>query len=281
MKFISWNIRGLNGRSKQKLLRELIIAENPDVLMIQETKCSSEDIDRLLPYCWRQGRAVSIDATGTAGGVAILWNANMVVMENFHTTRWSITAKYRLIGSDKIGHITNVYGPANPRDKQTFLSSLRYLSNLTTDDSWIIGGDFNIIRSLEEKKGGSRRLDLDSSAFNNLIDDFKLIDLETSNGTYTWTNRRTGLHQIACKLDRFLLLEPLILDGTAMESTILNYPGSDHWPIQLWRDISATPGKRPFRFEQFWLDHPDFKANIQDWWRQAEVSRGSKMYRFQ
>jgi exonuclease III len=281
MKLISWNIRGLNGRSKQKMLRDLIIAENPDVLMIQETKCTSEDIERMLPYCWRQGKAVSIDATGTAGGVAILWNTNMVTLENFYTTRWSITAEYRLIGSDRPGHLTNVYGPATPGDKQAFLSSLRHLSSLTTHDRWTLGGDFNIIRSLEEKKGGSRRLDLDTIDFNTLIDDLNLIDLETSNGTHTWTNRRTGSHQVACKLDRFLLSEPLLLDGTAMESTILNYPGSDHWPIQLWADVSATPGNRPFRFEQFWLDHPDFKKNIQDWWRQAEIHHGSKMYRFQ
>ena len=91
------------------MLQELILAETPDVVLLQETKCTSEDIDRLLPYCWRQGRAASIDAIGMAGGVAVL-------MENFYSTRWSITADYRLIGFDKPGHLTNIYGPANPRD---------------------------------------------------------------------------------------------------------------------------------------------------------------------
>jgi exonuclease III len=183
-------------------------------------------------------------------------------MENFYTTRWSITAEYRLIGSNNPGHLTNIYGPASPRDKQAFLRSLRHLSGLTKHDRWILGGDFNIIRSLEEKKGGSRRLDQDSCDFNNLIDDLRLIDLEVNNGIHTWTNRRTRAHQIACKLDHFLISEPLMMDGTAMESTILNLPGSDHWPIRLWVDVPATPGKKPFRFEQFWLDHPDFQANI-------------------
>jgi exonuclease III len=121
MKIISWNIRGLNGRSKQKLLRDLILTEKPDIVMLQETKCTSEDIDRLLPYCWKQGVAASIDAIGTAGGLAILWNTNAVLLENFFTTKWSITADYRLIGSNKPGHLTNVYGPASPRDKQAFL----------------------------------------------------------------------------------------------------------------------------------------------------------------
>jgi len=249
MKIISWNIRGLNECSKQKMLRELILAEKPDVVLLQETKSTSEDIDRLLPYCWRQGRASSIDAIGMAGGLAILWNTNVVLMEDLHATRWAITAAYRLIGSNKPGYITNVYGPAMPRDKQDFLRSLSYLASLTQHNKCIVGGDFNIIRSLKEKRGGSRRLDQDSYDFNSLIDDLKLIDLETSNDTHTWSNRRMTMHQIACKLDRFLISEPLMMDGTAMESTILNLPGSDHWPMQLWLEVPTTPGKKPFRFE--------------------------------
>jgi len=128
--------------------------ETPDVVLLQEKKCTSKDIDRLLPYCWRQGRVVSIDTTGTAGGVSILWNTNVVLMENFYTTRWSITAEYRLIGSNKPGHLTSVYGPASPRDKHAFLKILRHLSSLTEHDRWILGGDFNIIPQPGGKKKG-------------------------------------------------------------------------------------------------------------------------------
>jgi len=117
MKIISWNIRGLNGRRKQKSLRDLIFAEKPDVLLLQETKCSNEDLNKLLSYCWKQGEAVSTAAAGTAGGLVVLWNPATVQLENFTTTRWSITTDYRPIGSNKPGHITNVYGPANPREK--------------------------------------------------------------------------------------------------------------------------------------------------------------------
>jgi exonuclease III len=159
MKIISWNIRGLNGHSKQKLLRDLILAEKPNIMMLQETKCTTEDIDRLLPYCWKQGKVVSTVATGTAGGLAVLWNPSTTIMETFIMTKWSITAAYRLIGSNKPGHLSNVYGPASSRDKQAFLSNLEYLSTLTKDNRWIVGGDFNLIRNLDEKKGGTRRLE--------------------------------------------------------------------------------------------------------------------------
>ena len=89
--------------------------EKPDIVLLQETKCSIEDMDRLLPYCWKQGEEISKEATGTAGGLAIIWNPNSVLLENFITTKWSITVDYRLIGSNKPRHLTNVYGPASPR----------------------------------------------------------------------------------------------------------------------------------------------------------------------
>jgi hypothetical protein len=46
-------------------------------------------------------------------------------------------------------------------------------------------------------------------------------------------------------------------------------------------DILATPGKKPFKFDKFWLDHPEFQEKIRAWWREPEVPRRSKMYRFQ
>jgi hypothetical protein len=195
--------------------------------------------------------------------LTIMWNTNAIIMENFSSTKWAIKVDCSLIGSNKPGHLINVYGLASPRDKKDFLRSLSQASSHTHYKNWIVGGDFNIIRSLEEKRGASRRLDRESDDFNNLIDNLHLIDLDTSNGLHTWTHQRTGSHQIACRLYRFLVSETLMLEGTYMKSTILNFPGSDHWPLQLWVDISATPGKKPFRFESFWLEHPDFQENIQ------------------
>jgi hypothetical protein len=159
-------------------------------------------VDKLLPYCWKQGAAVAIDATGTAGGLAILWNTNSILLENFLATRGSITTDYRLIGSNQPGHLTNVYGPATIGDKASFLRNLEFLASLHQHNKWIIGGDFNLIRNLDEKRGGSRRLEQETSNFNSFIDTHNLIDLETINGIHTWTNRRSGTHQIACKLDR-------------------------------------------------------------------------------
>jgi hypothetical protein len=68
MKLISWNIRGLNGRSKQRLLRERIIAEQPNIMFLQETKCAMEEMDRVLSCCWKQGKMICNDVMGSVRG---------------------------------------------------------------------------------------------------------------------------------------------------------------------------------------------------------------------
>ena len=68
-----------------------------------------------------------------------------------------------------------------------------------------MGGDFNIIRSLEEKKGGIRNLSGISKKINLLIEELHLVDIPTPNGFYTSQNKRSGQRHIASRLDRFLV----------------------------------------------------------------------------
>lgn len=57
--------------------------------------------------------------------------------------------------------------------------------------------------------------------------------------------------------------------------------GLDHWPIGLeW----SRPGefiKRPFRFEKFWMMHPNFKRLIMEWWKGMADMGGSRMFNLQ
>ena len=116
-----------------------------------------------------------------------------------------------------------------------------------------------MIMSLEEKTGGSKRLDPERSKFKSLPAHLKLVDIENSNGTFTWSNRRSGNQHIACRLDRFLVTEEIMESGSYLESLILPKAGSDHWPLALQLDTGEIPKYNPFRFEKFWLSHPDFQ----------------------
>jgi exonuclease III len=48
MKILSWNIRGLNTRRKQTLLKDRIKKEQPDILLLQEKKCAGMEAQTTL-----------------------------------------------------------------------------------------------------------------------------------------------------------------------------------------------------------------------------------------
>jgi hypothetical protein len=101
-----------------------------------------------------------------------------------------------------------------------------------------------------------------------------LVDIKKNNGTYTWTNKRSGNHQIACRLDHFLILENFLLEGSLVESNILSKASLDHGLIQVWVDTISTPKIKPFRFAIFCLSHPDFQELARHWWSIVETQDG-------
>ena len=126
------------------------------------------------------------------------------------------------------------------------------------DSKCILGADFNMITTLLKKKGGLRKLNRDADSFTSFIDNAKLVDIQPKSSNFTWKNRRGGDRLIASRLDRFLISESIIMDAILVESDILPSGGSHHWPISLIAAIQGTRSKKPFRFENFWLDHPNF-----------------------
>ena len=94
--------------------------------------------------------------------------------------------------------------------------------------------------------------------------DLDLIDVRTSNGIFTWNNKQSGDRGIACRLDRFLLSESVMMVGGNLRVVVLPMTGSDHWLVCLLMEIEGPHNKRPFRFEKFWLSLPDFKSKSHD-----------------
>ena len=111
-------------------------------------------MDKIFKRAWKGVMVAARDVKGVVGGFTLLWNPNLVSISNLCTTSFSISGRFHILGSDIKGVVTNVYGPFQPSKKYSFLSNLGSLKEWVENDHWLIGGDFNIIRSLEEKKGG-------------------------------------------------------------------------------------------------------------------------------
>ncbi|KAL6328045.1 hypothetical protein AAG906_033313 [Vitis piasezkii] len=106
----------------------------------------------------------------------------------------------------------------------------------------------------------------------------ELLDPPLRNASFTWSNMQKS--PVCKRLDRFLYSNewgqffPQSLEEALPRRT------SDHWPIVL----DTNPFKwapTPFRFENMWLQHPNFKESFRSWWRgfQGNEWEGHKFMR--
>jgi hypothetical protein len=94
-----------------------------------------------------------------------------MILDLLFTSKWTISARYRAIGSNNQGYITNVYGPPMSLEKPNFLKKLKYVKDIIQNNICILGGDFNIILSLAENRGDIPRLDKNNLDFKDFIED--------------------------------------------------------------------------------------------------------------
>eukprot|EP00253_Pinus_taeda_P004660 PITA_04660 len=236
MKLISWNLRGLNGLGKLRILKNMIKMEKLQIWFLQETKCNSSTLGSILSKAWPGCQLVAVDASGASGGLVIAWNTRVLTLSDFHASHHFIQATFHILGTNIHGHLSNVYFPQEARNKIALLKIIEALNYNKVHPIWIIGGDFNMITKMEENLGGR---------------------------------------------NRFLISDNSVHIGGDITAEILPHSGSDHWPISLqWQRLGNATG-RPFRFEEFWLTHPDFKDFIRSTWKSVIPPEGSKMFQFQ
>ena len=200
MKIISWNMRGLGSRKKRRVVKDFLRLQNPDVVMLQETKREVCD-RRFVGSVWsvRNKEWVALLACGASGGILIIWDSKKMSSEDVVIGSFSVSVKFLLDGCGPLW-LSAVYGPNNPLTRKDFWVELSDLFSLTSL-SWCVGGDFNVIRRSSEKLGGSRftssMRDLDG-----FIRESELHDPPLRNAFFTWLNMQEL--PVCKRLDRFL-----------------------------------------------------------------------------
>jgi len=111
MKFTSWNIRGLGGRRKQRLLSNRMKQASLDVIFIQETKCSVQKIREMHSKWLNKFEFLEVKAENTAGGILTLWNPQNIDLIDAEASRDYLSAIFQPVGVKETYLVTNVYGP--------------------------------------------------------------------------------------------------------------------------------------------------------------------------
>ncbi|RVW15154.1 Transposon TX1 uncharacterized 149 kDa protein [Vitis vinifera] len=236
--------------------------ENPDVVMIQETKKVECD-KRFVGSVWtiRNKEWAALPACGASGGILIIWDSKKLRSEEVVIGSFLVSVKFALDGYGPLW-LSAIYGPNSPLLRKDFWVELLNIFCLSFP-LWCVGDDFNVIRRSSKKLGGSS-LTSSIKDFDGFIRECELLDPPLRNASFTWSNMQES--PVCKRLDCFLYSNEWGQFFPQSLQEALPRRTSDHWPIVL----DTNPFKwapTPFRFENMWLQHPNFKESFRSWWR--------------
>lgn len=246
--------------------------EKPLSMLIQETKIAGRKMDEIQNKIELKYECMLIDVKGSARGITILWLPTDITVDYWIGMKWILIEQFLVIGNREWFLVVAVYHPDTSVERGSFLLQLHQLGKLYKEKLSMIAGDFNLTTSIEEKKGGLQREELEMDRFNDLQEKLKLVDIPTINGKDPWNNGRGENRQVASRLEKFLATKSFIRKHIFYEATILPCLGLDHWPIKLEIAMNHQNQNRPFRFEAFWLREPTFIDKMKNWWKETKTT---------
>lgn len=245
MKLISWNVNGLRAVLRKNFL-EYLADESPDILCLQETKASPDDVEQLWPsnYSthWSTARKKGYSGTVIFTRTRPLKVTHGIGLDEHDGEGRVVTAEY----ADH--YLVNVYVPNSQRELTRLAyrqkwdqDFLRYLKKLEKRKPVIFCGDLNVAHTEidlanpkanvknhgftpEERAGFTAFIDA------GFIDTFR--EFERGGGHYSWWSPMGGARSrnVGWRLDYFLVSQSLRprLKSAFIRSAV---PGSDHCPV--------------------------------------------------
>ncbi|XVF82053.1 hypothetical protein PTKIN_Ptkin16aG0012400 [Pterospermum kingtungense] len=188
-------------------------------------------------------------AEGNAGGLISCWR------NSFFSLELKVVAQRYILMVGVLKEVNfrcglgNAYAPNDEEERSRFFEELGgVISN--SGCPWVLGGDFNIVQSEEEKIGLSFNLGA-MNIFSSFIEAFGFVDLPLSGGKFTWCNNRD--QPTFCRLDHFLCSPEVLMNFSNMVQKLWPRSLSDHNPFSLESD-GTNWGPKPFRFYNHWMD---------------------------
>ncbi|GJV79897.1 RNA-directed DNA polymerase, eukaryota [Tanacetum coccineum] len=198
---ISLNCNGLGCILKRDWIKDLVSKNRPSFVGIQETKIDSIS-QALIRYLCPDGNVAfaSSGSVGASGGILTLWDTNTFSLKSEIVGRNFVVVVGTWAGMQgKVG-IMNVYAPQDRHLKEALWSSIESILG-SVNITWIVFGDFNVVRS-QEDRSGCRFNPGEANIFNDFIYRCRLFDFLLGGRKFTRFDRDGAK---ASKLDRFLV----------------------------------------------------------------------------
>lgn len=161
--------------------------------------------------------------------------------------------------------LSMVYDPTNSSVRPQLWDYLNDIDKVYTGP-WMMIGDFNVIISCANNRGGRRFATTSRGGFQGVVDNNALIDIGFRGNSFTWSNKRVGAANIQERLDRGLANELWKVQFPHAFIHHLPASQSDHCPLLLRTNPSPSLLMHPFKFETIWADILEAKLVIQEAW---------------
>jgi exodeoxyribonuclease-3 len=248
MKILSFNVNGIRAVVGKTFLEDMQ-AQDPDVICLQETKATPEQVAAAVaPLSAYQVFANSADRKGYSGTAILTKVAPISITYDIGMPDHDSEGRVICAEFDSF-YLVTVYVPNSGSEllrlgyRQTWDAAfLAYLKNLENSKPVVVCGDFNVAhRAIDlarpkenyNKAAGYMQEEIDGmNAFTSagLLDSFRTMHPETVK--YSWWSYRAGAREknVGWRIDYFLVSEAFV--PQLKEAFILNDVfGSDHCPV--------------------------------------------------
>jgi len=187
LRIASWNVRGLGRKDKCRDVKRDISSCNVDLVCIQETKLQDFNYFKAISFLPNSLTShFAKPSLGASGGILSAWSDSTVEHISSTIGPFYVHSTFSHQMMDATFSITNVYGPCDHGTKLDFLDSLKTVAD-SIHGAWLIFGDFNLIRSPNEKSNDNFN-STEAGWFNEFISELGLQDIPLLDRLYTWSN---------------------------------------------------------------------------------------------
>ncbi|KAL4384965.1 hypothetical protein GQ457_15G000650 [Hibiscus cannabinus] len=135
---------------------------------------------------------------------------------------------------------------------------------------WAIFGDFNVMNCPQESSDydGSQGVTGAMQDFLDCQESIDVVDHPFLGALFTWCNQREEAPLLR-KLDRFIVNQAWLDSFPVATVEFLLSDCSDHSPSNLVLSAPLLKPPRPFKFFNFWVDHPEFLRTVELSWSES------------
>ncbi|NDC79024.1 MAG: exodeoxyribonuclease III [Chitinophagia bacterium] len=250
MKLISWNVNGLRAVLRKNFLA-FLEEHSPDILCVQETKASPDDVEQLWPGSYTTYWS-SAEKKGYSG--TCIFTRARPERVSYGIGREEHDREGRVVTAEYADFfLVNVYVPNSQRElarlpyrQQWDVEFLGYLRGLEERKPVIFCGDLNVAHTeidLANPKANVRnhgftpeeRAGFDAFIRAGFIDTFR--QFEKAGGHYTWWSpmSRARERNIGWRID-YVLTSASLRPRLRKAFILPDVPGSDHCPVGVEMD---------------------------------------------